>query len=138
MNRADYADQLHNKKYNCAQAVVCAFSDLLGVPEEDLFKISEGLGAGGGDMQGTCGAVSGASLVIGYLTSTGNLETPNSKGSTYKKCKEFAAKFREQNGSTICKELKGIETGKVLRTCPDCIRDSVNMLAEYLNVSTEI
>ncbi len=138
MNRADYADQLHNKGYNCAQAVACAFSDLTDLSAQDLFKISEGLGAGGGDMQGTCGAVSGATLVLGLLSSTGNLEHPDSKGATYKKCKEVAGKFRSQNGSTICKELKGIETGKVLRSCPDCIRDAVNILADYLNVSKEI
>ena len=54
------------------------------------------------------------------------------KGDTYKKVREYAAKFKEQNGSYLCKELKGVETGKVLRSCPDCIRDAVALTEEYL------
>ena len=46
--------------------------------------------------------------------------------------KEYVKKFQEQNGSYLCRELKGVETGKVLRSCPDCIRDAVALTEEYL------
>ena len=40
--------------------------------------------------------------------------------------------FRKKNGSTICRELKGMDTGKVLRSCPGCIEDAANILSEKL------
>lgn len=123
----------HEKGYNCAQAVACAFQDQVDLPMESLFKVSEGLGLGGGDMQGTCGAVAAISLVMGLRESSGNLEHPDSKAATYKCVRELAKIFRDQNGSTICKELKGVETGKVLRTCPDCISDAVKILSDVLD-----
>ena len=50
----------------------------------------------------------------------------------FRKVKEYVKKFQEQNGSYLCRELKGVETGKVLRSCPDCIRDAVALTEEYL------
>lgn len=40
--------------------------------------------------------------------------------------------FKDRNGTVICKELKGIETGHVVRECDDCIRDAVEFLEERL------
>mgnify|MGYP002712395899 CR=1 FL=1 len=39
----------------------------------------------------------------------------------------------QQNGSVICKDLKGVETGKMLRSCDDCVRDAVKFLENVLN-----
>ena len=36
------------------------------------------------------------------------------------------------SGSCICRELKGVETGKVLCSCPQCITDAVALTEEYL------
>ena len=54
------------------------------------------------------------------------------KGSTYKQVKEQVQKFKEKNGSYLCRELKGVETGKVLCSCPQCIMDAVVPTEEYL------
>ncbi len=43
----------HSKGYNCAQAVACTYCDLVGLDEETMFKITEALGAGMGNMEGT-------------------------------------------------------------------------------------
>ena len=42
--------------------------------------------------------------------------------------------FAEQNSSLTCKELKGVETGKVLRSCPDCIMDAVEIAEKVLGL----
>ena len=55
----------HDKGYNCAQAVACTYCDLVGIDEETMFRITEGFGAGMGNMEGTCGAVSGACALAG-------------------------------------------------------------------------
>ena len=132
MNRVEKALENHKKGYNCSQAVACAFCDKTSFSEADLFRIMEGFGLGGGDMQGTCGAVAGAAAIASLLTSTGNIQAPDSKQKTYQTTKSLAGKFREKNGSTICKELKGAETGKVLRSCDGCIEDAARLVCDLI------
>ena len=130
--KAEKSIELHDKGFNCAQAVACAFAEETGIPEETLFAACEGFGLGMGMME-VCGALSGMMMIIGLQNSVGNLDKGKAtKGDTYKKVREYAAKFKEQNGSYLCKELKGAETGKVLRSCPDCIRDAVSLTEKYL------
>ena len=131
-SRVEKAALRHQKGYNCAQAVACTYCDLVGVDEETMFKAVEALGLGMGCMEGTCGAVSGACVLAGFKNSTGNLENPDSKASTYKLSRAIMTKFEEWNKSTICKELKGVETGVILRKCPDCVKDAAKIAEEVL------
>lgn len=97
-----------------------------------MFKIAEGFGLGMGMME-MCGALSGMMMVIGLANSIGNLENgAPTKGSTYKQVKEEVMKFKEKNGSYLCRELKGVETGKALCSCPQCIMDAVELTEAYL------
>jgi C_GCAxxG_C_C family probable redox protein len=105
---------------------------LVGLDEATMFKVTEAMGLGMGGMEGTCGAVSGACVVAGMKNSSGNLEHPDSKGATYQLSKEILKAFKEKNQSTICKELKGVQTGTVLRSCPDCIRDAAAIVENIL------
>lgn len=132
MNRIELATKNHEKGYNCAQAVACAFSDVTEVDEQLIFKITEGMGLGMGCMRGTCGAVNGAITILGMLNSTGNLESPDSKADTYKLSKELVHTFQEKNQSIVCKELKGIDTKEVLRSCPGCVADAAEILESIL------
>ena len=134
MTRKEKAIALHDKGFNCAQAVACSFAEELGVPEEVLFSACEGFGLGMGGMEGTCGAVSGAVMVAGFKNSCGDIEHPTTKASTYQLTREITKMFEEQNGSLTCKELKGVETGKVLRSCPDCIMDAVEIAEKVLGL----
>ena len=122
----------HNKGYNCAQAVACTYCDLVGVDEETMFKMTEALGLGMGGMQGTCGAVTGACVLAGMKASTGNMEQTNSKMNSYQLAREITNRFQEQNGSLVCKELKGVETGEMLRSCPNCIKDAAGLVEQVL------
>ena len=132
MTRKEKAIALHDKGFNCAQAVACTFAEELGVPAEVLFSACEGFGLGMGGMEGTCGAVSGAVMVAGFKNSCGDTEHPTTKAATYQLTREITKMFEEQNGSLTCKELKGVETGKVLRSCPDCIMDAARIAEEVL------
>lgn len=130
--RIEKTIEKHNKGYNCAQAVACTYHDLAGVEEETIFKAAEALGLGMGGMEGACGAVAGACLLAGFKNSTANLESPDSKASSCKLSREIVEKFLAQNGTVICKELKGVSTGTVIRKCPDCIRDAARFAEEVL------
>ena len=122
----------HTRGYNCAQIVLCSYAEELGIDEETLFRISEGFGAGMGGMMQTCGAVTAMFMALGLANSTGDLQACDTKPQTMKKVRELAAEFEKKNGSIVCRELKGIDTGKVLRSCDGCIEDGIRILGEYL------
>ena len=101
---------------NCSQAVVKVFEDKLPLDDETLMKLTAGYAAGMGCLEATCGALVGAVMTAGILTDgTG----------TPRYSKEILAKFQEKCGATICKDLKGVETGKVLCPCTECVRNAV-------------
>lgn len=131
--RTEEAVKRHDKGYNCCQAVACALAEELGYDEQVIFQAGEGFGAGMGGMQCTCGAVSGAVMAAGMKNSKMNGEKPT-KGSTYLLSKKIAEKFKQKNGSVVCKELKGLETGKALRSCQGCIEDAVQIAEEILGL----
>lgn len=131
-NRAKRALELHEKGYNCAQSVACAYCDAAGLDEATMFKVTEGFGLGMGGTCATCGAVTGAVAVLGMKNSSGNLDAPDSKGRTYREVRSVPERFEEKNGSLVCRELKGIDTGRVLRSCPGCIEDAAAILADVL------
>lgn len=110
-------------KCNCTQAVVKVFEDKLPIDEETLMKLTAGYAAGMGCMESTRGALIGAVMVAGILT--------DGKG-TPRVSKELVQSFEGKCGATICKDLKGIGTGKVLCPCHECVRNAVLVLGEVL------
>ncbi|MBR5800910.1 MAG: C_GCAxxG_C_C family protein [Lachnospiraceae bacterium] len=134
MDKKELAIAKHDIKFNCAQAVACAFAEEVGVDEKVLFTAMEGFGFGMGGAEGTCGALSGAIALAGFKNSDGNLTDPGTKAETYKLSKEMVTKFTEKCGSTVCKELKGLETGTPLCSCPDCICKGVEVVQEVLGL----
>ena len=123
----------HTRGYNCAQIVLCSYAEELGIDEETLFRISEGFGAGMGGMMQTCGAVTAMFMALGLANSSGDLQACDTKPQTMKKVRELAAEFEKKNGTIVCREQKGIDTGKVLRSCDGCIEDGIRILGEYLS-----
>ena len=106
-SRVEQAAERKMCGYNCAQAVACTYCDLAGIDEETVRNLTQGFAAGiGGSMEATCGAVIGAVNIIN--------------------------RFKGQNGTVICKELKGITDGVVKRECVDCVRDAAAFLEAEL------
>ena len=131
MTRKEQAIMLHHNGFNCAQSVACSFCNVMGADPETTFRLAEALGFGMGNM-GTCGAVSAMALVTGMKISDGNLDHPATKKEFYQMMQKLIAEFTEKNGSIICREIKGVDTGKVLRSCDGCIEDAVALLDKYL------
>ena len=121
--RMDYAAR-RKKEMNCCQAVLVAFADKLGKSEDDLLRLGSGFGAGMGTMEGTCGALVGAIMVSSLLSA---------KDEAMKNSRAIMSHFKELcGGATICRDLKGIETGKMLCSCEDCVRNAVRAAGEAL------
>ena len=115
--------------YNCAQSIVCTYCDLTNIKEEDMKNITHSFGAGMGNMEGTCGSLIGAGIIIGLLK--------KDKAQASKAMREMMARFKERNQSVVCKELKGIETKVVLRRCDDCVADAAEFLEDILKAHSE-
>ena len=116
--------------HNCTQAVLCTYYDYTGLDEDTIKHIGNGFAAGMGNMEGTCGAIIGAGIVLGLATKD---KAKSLKGTRY-----IMEKFQERNGATQCKLLKGIGTGKPLRECSLCVADASQFLEEILDNNGKI
>ena len=128
------AAEYHARGFNCAQAVACALAPSVSLDPETAFMLTEGFGAGMGGMTETCGAISGAVAIMGWVMSDG-MENPKTKGQTYKLSREIAKRFKDKNSTTVCSTLKGIGSDAgPLRSCPGCIDDAVEIACDMLHV----
>jgi len=140
-SKANDAVASFNDGFNCAQSVVISHCEDFGVDKKTGLKISCGLGGGMGRLQETCGAVSGAYLLIGLKYGKYIKEDEAAKEKTYAKVREFSALFKERNKTTSCRELLGIDLlntdhqiakEQVKKVCPKMIQDAVEIIEEML------
>ncbi len=143
-DRVHYSEELFKKGCNCAQAVVCAYADKLGIDEKTLLRLSCSFGGGMGRMREVCGTVSGMFIVAGLLYGYDDITDRSLKANHYKLIQDLAAKFREKNGSIVCRQLLGLEkpegtyvpeerTEQYYKKRPCCgyVKDAVRILEEY-------
>lgn len=93
----------------CSQSVFAACGEPLGVPRELALRIASGF-AGGMKTAGTCGAVTGAIMVLGMRYGTGECATAAGRERVYRAVREFSEEFRRRHGSLLCRELLGCDT----------------------------
>lgn len=128
MTRKEIAIENHKKGYNCAQSVLCAFSDKTDFSENELFIMSEAFGGGMG-IRGVCGAVSAMVFLAGIKNSKGIDALPETnKAKSYAVTGELIKAFTEKNKSYICETIKG----EKLRSCNGCIEDAIEILENIL------
>ena len=145
MNKGEIAENYFRAGYNCAQSVVLAFSDEIGMDKDTALKISMPFGGGMGRLREVCGAVSGMFMVIGLKYGKADNSDAAAKSAVYSGVQNLAEKFKERNGSIICRELLGIG-GKQApspeartdeyykkRPCPLICRDAAEILEEYIS-----
>ena len=127
-SRVERAVKNRQSGYNCSQAVACAFCEELGINEEQIYQVLEGFGFGMGCTEGVCGAISGAVAIAGMKVNQNPQISGGSRKETYQISREIITRFKEKNKSIICKELKGLDTGKPLRDCQGCVADATAIL----------
>ena len=105
MDHGMKAAELFLGGYNCAQSVAVAFCDVTGMDEKETARMMSGFGGGMGRLREVCGAVSGMFFVLGVLY---GYDTPGDDGNkkrVYTEVQALAARFREQCGSIVCREI---------------------------------
>lgn len=107
-SRVADAVALFESGYNCAQSVFATYADLLGMDRETALRMSSTMGAGIGRMREVCGTVSAMALLLGLKEGNADNTDEAAKTRVYEKTREMADRFKEENGSIICRELLGI------------------------------
>ena len=105
MNRSSIAVEAFERGYNCAQSVVEAYRDESGLDPDTAWKVAAGFGGGLGRSAETCGAVSGAVIVIGLYCKES--DPGSAKARTYEKVKLFVERFKGLHCSVACGDILG-------------------------------
>lgn len=135
-NRQEKAVELFKNGYNCAQAVFVAYADMYDIDEETALKLSTSFGGGMGGMRDVCGAVSGMFMVAGLQTGTSIPHDKEGKKRNYDTVQLLADKFKEQNGSIVCRHLLGLEECSTVvkkKPCVEYVRFCAELIENNLN-----
>lgn len=100
------------KGYNCAQAVLVAYADVLGMTEEQAAKFSSPFGAGFGRMREVCGTVSAMTMLLGFWEGNANPDDQEGKTRIYTRERELTQLFLNEQKSIVCREILGLEKGQ--------------------------
>lgn len=136
--------------YNCCQAVLMAFADVLeanGLAGEELLKtLGSGFGGGFARMREVCGSFSACTMLAGFIRPAAETGMDVRKAN-YALVQEMAAAFRERNGgSIVCAELLGLSGRRTedpapsartaeyyrKRPCPQIICHAATIAAEKM------
>jgi C_GCAxxG_C_C family probable redox protein len=146
LSKAKEADKQFEKGYSCAPSVLSTYSEQFGLGKELALKIACGFGGGIGRTGRTCGAVTGAVMVIGLKHGQANVDDEEPRQATHKLVKEFIDKFTALHGSVECRELIGYdlsnpaefesarESSIVEEKCRGFVYDAACMLEDILHL----
>ena len=125
MEKRDQAVNNRHNRNNCCQAVLLAYAAERGMTQEQAMQLGAAFGGGMGTMDGICGALAGAGIVLGLKKFNGR---PVGRDAA-----QLINRFKEMcSGAYLCKDLKGRDTGVVICSCDDCVRHAVDCLEEVL------
>ena len=139
MNRIELALSRFAEGFNCSQAVFSAYAE--GIDEETALKIASGFGGGMGRMAGTCGAVTGAMMVLG-LRFGGTTPDREAKERVYAKSQGVCRPLQGTQRFACVPGLVGLrhqharrfeaakEKNLFTTTCPKFVRDACAILEE--------
>jgi len=148
MDRANEAfENMVNRKMNCSQAVISSFCEKFGLERNLALQLAQGFGGGMGHTGQTCGAVTGAYMVLGLAQKISSGNPRENIDKTYALMGEFNRQFKLLHGSLNCTELIGYdlslpeklaearEKNVFAALCPNFVRDSVKILESLLKLT---
>ena len=123
--------------------MLSTYGPRFGLDRENALKVAGAFGSGMG-MGETCGAVSGALMVIGLKHAKVKGSSIFSREQTHDIAAEFITRFKARNKTVVCRELLGcdVSTREGLKTakkerhfkkrCPKFVQDAAEILEEML------
>ncbi|WP_310604094.1 C-GCAxxG-C-C family protein [Anaerosporobacter sp.] len=128
-------------EYDCSQAILSAWCEEYGLDKETALKLSCGFAGGMARLGHTCGAVTGAYLVISLKYGKCQPGDVKAKEKTFELIQEFDKRFIEKNDTTNCRELLGVDLRygdiqyakeQVQKKCSGLVRDAAEILEAIL------
>ena len=147
MNRVEQAVSCFKEGFVCSQALFSTYASLFGIDRETALKVADPFGGGMARMGETCGAVTGAFMVIGLKQGRTVVEDSQSHEDLYNLVNEFVRRFITRNKSIICRELLNLDISSpqglkeardkdLFQTvCPDYVRDAAEIVEELLEIN---
>jgi C_GCAxxG_C_C family probable redox protein len=144
MDRVQAAVSRFQEGCSCSQAILSTYGPMYGLSAETALKVAAGFGGGMGRMAETCGAVTGAFMVLGLKCGPTTAEDQKAKEKTYELVRQFAARFKARNRSLACRDLLGCDISspegyqqakgqKLFSTiCPKIVQDAAEILGQLL------
>ena len=141
--KVELAVERFKSGFNCSQAVFGSYSEQFGLDGQTALKVATGFG-GGMRMSETCGAVTGAFMVLGLKYGNAAAENIQAKEKTYEKIREFTKRFKARSGSVTCKDLldcdistpegmkQAQDKGLFTSVCPKMVQTAAEILEEIL------
>jgi len=139
--KVDQAVECFKNGLSCSQAILSIYGEDFGMDKNVALKISAPFGGGMARMGETCGAVTGAFMVLGLKYAAVGKEA---KEKLFALENEFSKKFKERNSSLNCKQLLNCDLGtnegkktfvekKLLnKLCEKFVQDAAEILEEIL------
>ncbi|MDF2905872.1 MAG: hypothetical protein K0R34_1193 [Herbinix sp.] len=149
MSKAENAVQCFNKGFNCSQAIFSTYCEQLGLDPVTALKVATPFGSGIARTAQTCGAVTGALMLIGLKYGKYLPEDDGSKEQCFQLAKEFSDRFTAIHGSVICCDLlkSDLSTPEGLqyikennlwdKVCPIFIHDAAILIEEFLELDSK-
>ena len=146
MNCAERAADSFARGFNCSQSVLAAYAEQFGLTEEQALKVAGGFGGGMGRMAETCGAVTGAIMVIGLKFASTTPGDIQGKENAYAVVREFVHRFKGRNVTVLCRELldcdistpEGMKRAQqeklIKKCCPKLIQDAAEILDQLIEL----
>ncbi|MBN1508556.1 MAG: C_GCAxxG_C_C family protein [Sedimentisphaerales bacterium] len=143
MSRVEDAVDCFCRGAACSQAIVKTYGPLVGLAPELGLKLASGF-AGGMRLAQTCGAVTGAFMVLGLKHAGPDCDQRGARENVYTHIRQFADRFQQRNRTILCKELLGCDISTpegsekatkegLFRTiCPRLVQDAAEILEEML------
>jgi C_GCAxxG_C_C family probable redox protein len=150
LSKRELAMSLFNGGMNCAQATFVAFCEETGMDRDTALRISSSFGGGIGRLREVCGAVSGAAMAAGMLYGSHDPLDQEAKAAHYAFVQDLALRFKQENGTYICRELLDLpegpdsptpeprtETYYRLRPCAEYVGSAAEILAQAIQARRE-
>lgn len=134
-----------NEGYSCSQAILSVFAPRFGLDEAIATKLASAFGGGMAHLDGPCGAVTGALIVLGLAKFREDVDVPAAKRKVYDAVEKLVAEFQRRNGHINCTQLLGynlsqpeelqqaVRQQKFNEVCPKYLQDAVEILHQLLD-----
>lgn len=127
----------------CSQAIAAVYGPARGLDRAKAMQVAAGFG-GGMHLGSTCGALTGAFMVLGLARGGADCTTREGRQAVYNAVADIGRRFAARNGSTDCPELLGCDIstaegmkkaqgqGLIKSLCPKFVQDAAEILEEML------